>query len=89
MRLPGTTALITGASSGIGRATALHLAREGSRLVLVARSEAPLREVADEIVRLEGGAQPLVVTADVADADAIERMAGTVLEEIGPPRHPH
>lgn len=60
------TVLVTGASSGIGRATALHLARAGDAVVLVARSGDVLAEVAEECEGLGGRAT--VAVADVADA---------------------
>jgi short-subunit dehydrogenase len=66
----GQTVLITGASSGIGRVTALQLARQGANLVLVSRSREALEEV-----RLEcevAGVQALVSVADVGDAQAVE-----------------
>ena len=65
----GRTVLVTGASSGIGRATALLLAGQGADLVLVARSSAPLEQVQAECVEL--GARALVAVADVGDADAV------------------
>lgn len=68
--------MVTGASSGIGEATARRLARDGWRCVLVARREDRLRAIADEI-----GAE--VETCDVADRSAVEAMAARVLE-----RHP-
>ena len=63
--------LVTGASSGIGRASALALARTGASLVLVSRSETALAEVAGECAGLGGSAQ--VVVADVSDAAAVTR----------------
>lgn len=64
----GRTVVVTGASQGIGKALCLALAPQGAQLVLAARDEARLREVADECRRL--GASTLVVPADVAvDAD--------------------
>ena len=81
--LAGRTVLVTGASSGIGRATAILLARRGADVVLVARSLAPLEQVQAQCVDL--GARALVAVADVGDAEAVagafrsaERVFGRV-----------
>ena len=66
--IQGRTALITGASRGIGRAVALRLAKEGARVVLCARNEEPLLALLDEIVAL--GAEGLSVPCDVTDPGA-------------------
>lgn len=70
------TALVTGASQGIGRAVAQRLRGAGARVVLVARGESRLREVATE---LDGHAVP----ADVSDERAVERLASEVRELFG------
>ena len=67
------TALITGPATGIGRAFADKLAREGYDLVLVSRDEARLKDVAAEIARLHGAACE-VLAADLTDADDLARV---------------
>jgi 3-oxoacyl-[acyl-carrier protein] reductase len=70
--LAGKTAVIAGASRGIGRATALTLAAEGARLVLAARAEGALRETAAEAEKL--GAETLSVPCDLTKAEDTERL---------------
>src|SRR5919202_1400813 len=71
--LSQSVVVVTGASSGIGRATALAFARAGASVVLTARRVAPLQAAAAECERLGSGA--LAVPADVRDAAALERVA--------------
>ncbi|RKN17941.1 SDR family NAD(P)-dependent oxidoreductase [Micromonospora musae] len=71
--LDAATVVITGASSGIGTATAYALARRGAAVVLAARSEAALGRVAQRCEEL--GGRPLVVPTDVTDAVSVERLA--------------
>src|SRR5215212_7454536 len=73
--------LITGASSGIGRATALAFAAEGARLVLASRSREALAEVEYQC-RARGG-QVLVAPTDIADPAAVERLARTAVQRFG------
>lgn len=74
--------VVTGASAGIGRATAIAFARRGDRVALLARGRKGL-DAAAEDVRAAGGT-PLVVPVDVADADAVEAAADRVEAEFGP-----
>jgi short-subunit dehydrogenase len=83
MHLAGKLVLITGASSGIGRATAEAAASRGARVALLARSEQQLSAVATGIATAGGGARPFVV--DLTDADAVGRTADMILSEIGVP----
>ena len=73
----GKTALVTGASSGIGRAMALKLAGRGARLVLVARSKDRLDELAAEI-RAASGAEAAVIAIDLGAAGAAARLFAEV-----------
>jgi NAD(P)-dependent dehydrogenase (short-subunit alcohol dehydrogenase family) len=82
--LAGSTAVVTGASRGIGRAIALRLAEAGADLALWARDGAALQRVADEVVALGGRAQPIV--CDVTDSSAVERAAELVRQALSPVR---
>src|SRR4051812_16976363 len=74
--------VITGASAGVGRATARTFGREGARVALIARGRAELEAAAEE-VRAAGG-EALVVPCDVADAAAVDAAAARVEEAFGP-----
>lgn len=77
-----TTVLITGASSGIGRATAHLLAEEGAQLVLAARSPETLEQVRQECIA-RGAADVLVVPTDVSDGSAVATLFSRACAEFG------
>jgi short-subunit dehydrogenase len=84
MEIAGSVVVVTGASSGIGRATALLLAAKGAHTVLVARRAAELAAVAAECDRRAGFAgSALAVPADVTDCAAVERVAARAVERFG------
>src|SRR3990172_7668281 len=83
MRLENKVALMTGATSGIGRAIALLFAREGARVILVARSpEAGARATA-EVEAEAAGAQARFIKADVTKLDEVQAMAKAALQVWG------
>jgi NAD(P)-dependent dehydrogenase (short-subunit alcohol dehydrogenase family) len=84
MEIAGGVIVVTGASSGIGRATALLLAEQGAHTVLVARRAAELDAVAAECDRRAGFAgSALAVAADVTDSAAVEDVAARAVERFG------
>lgn len=80
-QLQNAVAIITGASSGIGRATALALARRGAKIVVVARDAQKLQAVADEIEAL--GSEALPYPGDVADPGLFEALRDATLAAFG------
>jgi 3-oxoacyl-[acyl-carrier protein] reductase len=80
LRLTGKVALVTGASAGLGRAIATVLAEEGCRLVILARRQALLEELA---ASLPASAEPLVVVEDILSPGAAERTRDAVLARFG------
>jgi uncharacterized protein len=81
VELRGSVVTITGASSGIGRATAIAFAQEGALTVVAARRSAALDEVVAEIERL--GGRGMAVPCDVGDWSQVERLATQVQDAFG------
>jgi NAD(P)-dependent dehydrogenase (short-subunit alcohol dehydrogenase family) len=79
--LKGKVAVITGATEGIGRATALKLAQEGAKVAICARRQEPLDQTAAEIGKT--GADVLAVSADMSKAADIERFMKAVIGRFG------
>lgn len=80
-KLEDKTAIVTGAASGIGRATALAMARAGARVAAADINRDGALSVADEICEAGGRAEPIYV--DLADPASIEAMVTTALERFG------
>jgi NAD(P)-dependent dehydrogenase (short-subunit alcohol dehydrogenase family) len=81
MRLDGKTALITGATSGIGEATAIMFAEEGASVAVVGR-DADRGHAVEEVIRSAGG-KATFVQADVRRADDCHRAVGETIEQFG------
>jgi NAD(P)-dependent dehydrogenase (short-subunit alcohol dehydrogenase family) len=80
-KLTGKTALITGASKGLGRAMAMALAEAGARLALVSRNLEQLNQTAATVRKL--GAQAAVFQADVTDEDQVLKLEKAIGKELG------
>lgn len=82
MKLEGKTALVTGASRGIGREIALELARQGANVVInFAGSEAKANEAAEEIKAM--GREAFAIQGDVSDPDAVAAMVKETIDRFG------
>jgi NAD(P)-dependent dehydrogenase (short-subunit alcohol dehydrogenase family) len=79
--LAGKTAIVTGASSGIGRATAKLLAREGARLVVTARRAPALDDLVAEIAR--AGGEAVAIAGDIRDEDLAAALVDTAVRRFG------
>ena len=80
-RFEGKTAFITGAASGIGRATAVAFAAEGARVVVTDRGEAALQDTADDVKA--AGAEVLAIACDVSVPEQVEAAVAQAVERFG------
>ena len=80
--LDGKTALVTGASSGLGRRIALTMARAGAKVAVAARRADHLNELADEITGFDGRAMPIRI--DVTDSASVQAGVDAAETELGP-----
>ena len=83
MDIKGKVVIVTGASSGIGEATARQFGKEGARLVLAARRVDRLEALAKEISALNTGAETLVVQADLSKLEDIQSLIKQTLDKFG------
>jgi short-subunit dehydrogenase len=79
MKIKNKTIVITGASRGLGRETAIHLSQKNANVILVARTEPLLQQVQEEIKTLTGKA-PLIIKCDIASESEVNQMA-TIIKE--------
>lgn len=83
MDIKGKVVIVTGASSGIGEATAREFGREGAKVVLAARRVDRLLSLAQEITNMETGADVLVVQADLSKLEDIQSMVKQTIDKYG------
>lgn len=79
--LKGKRAIVTGGSGGIGRASALELAREGAKVCVTARDERALESVVKELNK--AGGEGMFVCADLTSIDGCKRVVNTAVEKFG------
>jgi 3-oxoacyl-[acyl-carrier protein] reductase len=82
LKLKGKTAVVTGASQGLGRAIAIELAREGVKVFATARNEKMLEELKKAVVA-EGGTEPVIFVQEFLDADAPKKIGDAALAALG------
>src|SRR6476660_419073 len=82
LQLDGKTALVTGASAGIGRAIATELAKEGVKLVVTGRRKAELDKLGEEIAAA-GGARPAIVAHDAMAEDYVDAIVKQCEASLG------
>jgi short-subunit dehydrogenase len=83
MNIKGKVIIVTGASSGIGEATARQFGREGAKIVLAARRVDRLEALAQEIATLDAGTETLVVQADLSRLEDIQSLIKQTLDKFG------
>jgi NAD(P)-dependent dehydrogenase (short-subunit alcohol dehydrogenase family) len=81
LKLQGKTAIVTGAASGIGKATAIEFAKEGANIVIVDLNEPKVTETAMEIEKI--GVQVVIEIADVCDSERINQVVEHTIEKFG------
>ncbi|HEY0008393.1 MAG TPA: SDR family NAD(P)-dependent oxidoreductase [Tepidisphaeraceae bacterium] len=81
MKFKDKVALVTGAGSGIGKATAVAYAAEGAKVVVNSRTEDEIRETADEIIK--AGGQALAVTGDISKPQDVQNLVDQTIAKFG------
>ncbi|WMJ78438.1 MULTISPECIES: glucose 1-dehydrogenase [unclassified Sedimentibacter] len=81
MRLKGKTAIVTGASSGMGREIVYHFAKEGANVLAVARREERLKQLVDDVKEFEGSV--VAYAADITDKEKAEGMVDEAIRRFG------
>src|SRR5690625_2041570 len=82
-RFDDKVVLITGAGSGLGRASALQVAKEGANLSLIDLNEEALEETKSKVLEVAPNAEVLLMTADVSDEKAVEQYVNETVEKLG------
>ncbi|KAM3965876.1 glucose 1-dehydrogenase-like [Aphomia sociella] len=81
MKFTGKVVLVTGASSGIGAATAIKFASEGAKVAIVGRNERKLQDVSNQCK--ERGSEPLIIVADLSKDNDVKKVISTTVDSFG------